>query len=85
MDAAIIMKSIMSPVREHLYTDKNSPIFKHLKNSPSCKSLCNESCFKVLDSANNYHNLKVKEALHIMCERPNLNKQLQHYNISLSF
>ena len=58
---------------------------EHSKNSPSCKSLCNESCFKVLDSANNYLNLKVKEALHIMWERPNLNEQLQHYNISSSF
>ena len=72
-------------VHEHLDTDKNSHIFKHLKNSPSSKSLCIESCFKVLDSANNYHNLKIKEALHIMWERPNFNKQLKHYNISLSF
>ena len=78
-------RHLSTRVREHLCTDKNSHIFKHLKNSPTCKSLCNESCFKVLDSANNYHSLKIKEALHIMWERPNLNKQLQHYNISLSF
>ena len=78
-------RHLSTRVREHLYTDKNAHIVKHLKNSLSCKSLCNESCFEVLDSANNYHNLKVKEALHIMWERPNLNKQLQHYNISLSF
>ena len=71
-------------VREHLYTDKNSDIFKHLKTSSSCKSLCDESCFKVLDLANNYHNLKIQEALHIMWERSNLNKQLQHY-ITFSF
>ena len=29
--------------------------------------------------------LKIKEALHIMWERPNLNKQLQDYNVLLSF
>ena len=61
-------------------------IFKYLKNSTPCKNLCSETCFKVLDSASTYHNLKTKEALHIMWERPNLNKQLkyQNYNISLS-
>ena len=72
-------------VCEHLYTDKNSHICKHLKNSSASKSLSIESCFKELDSASNYHNFKIKEALHIMWERPNLNKQLKHYNISLSF
>ena len=66
-------------------TDKNSLIFKHLKNSTSCKDICSESCFKILDTANTYHNLKIKEALHITWERPNLNKQLLHYNVSLSF
>ena len=69
---------------EHLFTDKNAHIFKHLKNSTPCKNLCSESCFKVLDSASTYHNLKIKEAMHIIWERPNLNKKLQHYNISLS-
>ena len=78
-------RHLSTRVREHLYTDKNSHIFKHLNNSPSSKSLCIESFFKVLDSANNYHNSKIKEALHIMWERPNLNKNLQYYNTSLSF
>ena len=78
-------RHLSTRVHEHLFTNKNSHIFKHLKTSTSCKNLCSENCFKVLDSASNYHNLKIKEALHIMWERPNLNKQLQHYNISLSF
>ena len=77
-------RHLSTRVREHLFTDKNSHIFKHLKNSTTCKHLCSESSFKALDSASTYHNLKIKEALHIMWERPNLNKQLQHYNISLS-
>ena len=78
-------RHLSTRVREHLFTDKNSHSFKHLKTSTPCKNLCSENCFKVLDSASNYHNLKIKEALHIMWERPSLNKQLQHYNISLSF
>ena len=72
-------------MREHLFTDDNSHIFKHLKSSGSCRDACGEGCFKVLDSASTYHSLKIKEALHIMWGRPNLNKQLQHYNVSLSF
>ena len=62
-------------VREYMYTNKNSHIFKHLKSSSSCKNLCIESCFNVLDSAHNYHNLKIKKAFHIAWERPNLDKQ----------
>jgi len=72
-------------VHEHLSTDKNSHILKHLKSSSSCRDACGKGCFKVLDSASTYHSLKIKEALHIMWERPNLNKHLQHYNVSLNF
>ena len=64
---------------------RNSNIFKHLKGSVVCKEACNDSCFKVLDSANTSFKLKIKEALHIQWERPDLNKQIQHYNFSLSF
>ena len=46
---------------------------------------CGKGWFKVLDSASTHHSLKIKEALHIMGERLNLNKKLQHYNVSLSF
>ena len=33
-------------IREHLASDKNSHIFKHLKGSVNCGSLCSEDCFK---------------------------------------
>ena len=39
----------------------------------------------MLGSVSTHHSLKIKEALHIMWERPNLNKQLQQFNVSLSF
>ena len=39
----------------------------------------------VIDSVNTYHYFKNKEALHILWERSDLNKQVQHYDISLSF
>ena len=68
-----------------VFADKNSHIFIHLKCSSFCRDACGEGSFKVLDSASTNHSLKIKEALHIMWERPNLNKQLQHYKFSMSF
>ena len=52
-------------VREHLFTDKNSHVYKLLQSSKTCKDFCDESCFKAIDSAKTYNQLKVKEALHI--------------------
>ena len=45
----------------------------------------NSHFYKVIDSAKTYHQLKIKEALHILWEGPNLSKQVQHYNFSLTF
>ena len=78
-------RHISTRVREHLFSDKNSHIFKHLQSSDACKNACNETCFKVIDSARTHYQLKIKEALHIMWEGPSLNKQVQHYNFSLAF
>ena len=61
-------RHLSTGVREHVTTDKNSNIFKHLMSSGKCKQACNDSCFTILDSANTYHHLKIKEALHIMRE-----------------
>ena len=38
-------------VSEHLFTDKNSNILKHLKSFDKCRKACNDSCFTILDSA----------------------------------
>jgi len=37
----------------------------------------------MLDSAPTVFQLKIKEALHIEWERPSLNKQLKHLNLTL--
>ena len=78
-------RHLSTRVREHLLTDKNSNIFKHLRSSNKCKMACDEDCFTILDSANTYHHLKIKEALHIMWEKPILNKQVQHFDVLLNF
>ena len=78
-------RHLSTRVREHLVTDKNSHIFKHLKGSAKCRSAFNDSCFRILDSASTHFQLKFKEALHIMWEKPILNKQIQHFEFSLCF
>ena len=67
-------------VKEHLSTDKNSHVYKHLNGSPSCKRKCSVDCFKIVDSANSRHCLKLKEAIYISRLKPELNAQLQHNN-----
>ena len=61
-----------------------TPILQAFKSSGACREACNENCFAVLDSASNAFELKIKEPLHIIWEGPHLNKQLNHYNISLN-
>jgi len=78
-----ITRDFSAWVREHLYSDRNSHILKHLKGSESCENLCSEASFSILDSAPMNFQLKIKEALHIEWEQPLLNKQLKHVNLSL--
>ena len=67
-------------VKEHLSSDKNSHVYKHLNGSPSCKHKCSVDCFKIVDSAKTRHCLKLKEAIYISRLKPELNAQLQHNN-----
>ena len=67
---------------EHLNTDKNSAVFKHIKNNPQCKNDFNS--FSILDLANNDYELAVKEAMHIKWVNPDLNGQKKHEIIALS-
>ena len=70
-------------IREHLASDKHSHIFKHLRGSENCRSLCSEDCVKILESASTSFQLKIKEAMHILWEQPSLNSQVKHLNLSL--
>ena len=68
--------------RDHLFSDKNSHVYQHLKSSSAGREACDAKSFAVLDSVNTAYKLKIKEALRIMWEGRNLHKQLNHYNIS---
>ena len=71
-------------IGEHLRTDRQSHVFKHLSLDPDCFDKSDAKCFKILDKANSQYSVKIKEALHIDWEKPELNTQVRHYNITLS-
>ena len=77
-------RHICTRINEHLNMDKASHIFKHLQDSPRCRTLCSSECFVVIDQATTRTQLKIKEALHIHWEKPSLNQQLFHVNLNLS-
>ena len=62
-------------VHEHLSTDLNSHVHKHLQNSPQCRAQCDDKCFTIIDRANTEYELRIKEALHIQWLAPVINKQ----------
>ena len=71
-------------VREHLSSDKSSHIFKHLLSSDRCRQSCSTDGFEILDSAPTKFQLKLKEAMHINWEKPNLDQQVHHVNLTLT-
>ena len=76
-------RHFITRINEHLQKDAKSNIFKHLRESRVCNSVCNKDCFSVIDQATTEYQLKMKEAMHIKWIRPKLNKQVKHYTLSL--
>ena len=63
-------------VHEHLHKAScPSSIYKHLQENPICKSKCDKSCFKIIDSARTKFTLEVKEAIHTYWLKPEITKQ----------
>ena len=60
-------------IKEHLETEKKSYIFAHFVNNETCKALRTENCFEIIDSASSPFKLKMKEAMHIIWNKPSLN------------
>ena len=77
-------RHLATRIEEHLVTDKKSRIMKHLLEKKVCKNLRDESSFEVINYASSPFRLKVKEALHINWLKPDLNKQKEHVNITIS-
>jgi hypothetical protein len=69
-------RHLSTRIKEHLRTDKQSHVYKHLQASEQCKTSCNETCFSILDHAATKYSLKIKEGMHIKWNKPELNKQV---------
>ena len=76
-------RHLSTRIREHLSTDKNSHIFKHLNASKECKCKSSELLFTILDSAQTKLALRLKESMWIKWINPNLNIQKEH-NLTVS-
>ena len=70
-------------IKEHLETDKNSHVHKHLLSSSDCKDKANTDCFSIIDSAPTKFQLKIKEGMHIEWLKPSLNKQVKNFTMTI--
>ena len=71
-------------IHSRLSSDRSSHVFKHLQSSESCRISCSADCFTVLDSATTKFQVKLKESMYIKWEKPDLNQQVKHINLTLS-
>ena len=54
-------------VNEHLFRDKNSYIFMQAPQVfQKCQDNCDVSCFKIIDNATSFYQLKIKESFNIV-------------------
>ena len=63
-------------VCEHLLLEPNSHIYKNLQGLELCKNLYYGNSFSILDAAHTTFQLNID------WERPALNKQLKHVNVT---
>ena len=61
-------RHISTRVREHLFTDKNSHVYKHLQSSKTCKDSCMRAIVTLSTLLKRNINLKLKR-LCIYCGR----------------
>ena len=61
-------------------------MFKNMRlhSTATCFDLYNSFCFEIIDKANSKFDLKIKEALHINWQKPNLNAQQNHLALARS-
>ena len=76
-------RHLTTRIKEH-FSSKSSHIYQHLNKYPSCKTNCDENCFKVIDEARTEFSLKLKEAMYIEWEKPNLNIQLKNVQLTIN-
>ena len=71
-------RNFKTTIDEHIRTDKNSGIYKHLHENEDCFSSSTFDRFSILDIVRTKCQLKIKQGLYIDWEKPNGNKKLRH-------
>ena len=82
VELVILVKAVMSI---SFGTKIITHIFKQLSASKRCRDKWDISCFKILNHASTYSQLKIKESFHIEQFKPDVNKQVEHVSLSLHF
>ena len=59
-------------------------VFKHLQGKEFCRASCTPDCLEILDSGATKYQVKLKESMFINWEKPDLNQQVKHINLTLS-
>ena len=88
VELVILVKpiGIFTHVLMNIFFGTKIHVFKHLNNcSRHCRDSCDASSFKIIDFAKTFSQLKIKESFHIERLNPELNKQVEHVNLSLHF
>ena len=76
-------RHLTTRISEH-FSSKTSHIKIHLDTSINCKSLCDETSFKIIDEAKTQFSLKLKEAMHIEWKKPSLNIQQKNVQLTIN-
>ena len=77
-------RHLTTRIKEHLQSDKNSHVYKHIHESIGCYEKTDSNCFSILDSAPTQYQLRLKEAMHIQWQKPILNRQVKHVNLTIT-
>ena len=75
-------KYLSTRLREHLVSDRTCQIFRHLHNSPQCRTVCSDEYFNILDHASTTFNLKSKKLYKFNGGKPTLNHQLETFLVN---
>ena len=63
--------------------DKASHIYKHLMSLDGSWQKYTPDCFSIIDQSTNILELKIKETIHILWEKPSLNQQHLYVTLRL--
>ena len=80
---AIKLHSLHTKIYKPHTVVRTGHIFKHWETSSACRSACSRDNFAIIDQASTRFAVKIKEALHIVWDKPTLDAQVKDVNLKL--